>query len=167
MQTLLRSSADVTADNTAVETDLLHMVLVGGTIGPDEGLMVWLGGDLVNPTFQERSFTLRVRLGGALVFTTVLPMSPEDPTVHGWTLTGEIFRDAVVAAVDAATTFLDGGRDSGGGVSGGVIAVFPATLAGGSIDLSMDQTLRVTVQPSVATAGLRCTRRSVFVEHIR
>lgn len=166
MQTLLRSSADVTADDTTVETDLLHMVLVGGTIGPDQGLMFWLGGDLVNPTFQERSFTFRVRLGGVLVFTTILPMSPADPTVHGWTLTGEMFRDAVAAAVDAATTFLEGGVDSGGGVSGAANLVYLATLAGGGIDLSMDQTLRVTVQPSVAAAGLRCTRRSVFVESI-
>lgn len=167
LQTLLRSTADVTVVNTTAETDLLNTTITGGTIGNDQGFLLAVWGDLLNNSGLAPTYTHRIRLGAVVIFVTQALAPASDVARRGWDLRCQVMRIGAGATVDVVSRLWITEPGGVGGAGIGSTLTQDGTFAAAAVDLAVDNVLRVTVQMSIANANADTIRRALSIRHIR
>lgn len=182
VQTLDKVSADTTVNNTAAETTIYSFSVPGGTLGTNSRLRVMLQTKFGDTTADivDATLTFRLKYGGTTVATVVILTNGVDATA------------ASICGTAASTGFIATGLVSGDGgtsaqvgsmtVNGSLITAFNTTTANAiklcgaqtnaasqgtsAIDSTVNQTLAVTAQWSVASASRLFTMLHAVLEQI-
>jgi hypothetical protein len=158
----LSTLGDLDVCNTTVETEIFSGTVAAADMAAGRVLFLEMVADWLNNTGGARSTTLRVKLGGVTIlnlrFDGIGTAADRRGTIvtclcQVVSLAAQRWRGLMVFGTSGS----DAGSDSG---SGAVRVVTNAS----AIDLTVNQTLQITVQHDLASASLCFQRRGVSVE---
>lgn len=175
-----RKTTEKDVVNTAAETDLLNgeITIGAGSMSTNRLLRATLLGDYLNNSGASRTLTVKIKLGGTVIYEDTLTATTASATRRAVRLGFEIanlgaansqFMAGAIGLsnVVAATTGLGGldnlGNDAGGDSSRANII---ATNGAVAIDTSTAKLLEVTVTHSVANASLSARLKYALIEII-
>jgi hypothetical protein len=151
---------------STAESDLMSLTIPGGTLGADGIIKISINASINNVSGAYRAYIIRVRYGSTIVYADTTANQATGTTVG---LTGNLYLTAnssssaqtlngfiMIGSAGAVTTGITGDLSTSTILSN---AIIDATSA---VDSSVDQTLRVTIQPS--GTGTTTTRRFYLVE---
>jgi hypothetical protein len=156
---LSKSAATTTVSGTIAETNLISFTIPGGVMGTDGVLALNFGGNIANNSGANRTVRVRIYLGATLMYDDT---SAAMVTGASYPLVGRLVLNSNSSASSqrlTGTLMIGGGPATTGLGDLATDEIISTTPLQGTaaVDTSTDQTFRITVTHSNASASLITT----------
>lgn len=160
---LLKTVTDQVVNTTAVETSIFSGTVPANAMGTNKTLMIRMTGNWKVENLSGRTFTIRVKLGGTTVFTSVSAASTKTTLRHAY---WQIVQIQNIDAGNQRSAFYmgRGGPGSAAGAFGTITTPGGYGTNATAIDTTAALTLEITVQLSTSHVNHEFVRHGCWVE---